>query len=101
MGGGMWWKICLQVSSSVSPWELRLVLGLGHIRIRPYTPRTNSNAERFIQTPCKEWANTMPSLNSEELKRWLARCLGIYNQHRKHLTVRLLSPQQRLHELLG
>jgi transposase InsO family protein len=29
-------------------------LGRRHIRTRPYTPRTNSKAERFIQTFCKE-----------------------------------------------
>ena len=31
-------------------------LGLRHIRTRPYTPRTNSKAERFIQTSLREWA---------------------------------------------
>jgi transposase InsO family protein len=31
-------------------------LGLRHIRARPYTPRTNGKAERFIQTLCREWA---------------------------------------------
>ena len=31
-------------------------VGLKHIRIRPYTPRTNGKAERFIQTLCREWA---------------------------------------------
>ena len=30
--------------------------GLRHIRTRPYTPRTNGKAERFIQTLCREWA---------------------------------------------
>jgi len=29
-------------------------LGLKHIRTRPYTPRTNGKAERFIQTLCRE-----------------------------------------------
>ncbi len=29
-------------------------LKIGHIRTRPYTPRTNSKAERFIQTLLRE-----------------------------------------------
>ncbi len=32
------------------------ILGLRKIRARPYTPRTNGKAERFIQTLCREWA---------------------------------------------
>ena len=31
-------------------------LGLRHIRIKPYRPRTNGKAERFIQTLLNEWA---------------------------------------------
>ena len=31
-------------------------LGLRHLRIRPYRPRTNGKAERFIQTLINEWA---------------------------------------------
>jgi transposase InsO family protein len=31
-------------------------LGLKHIRTRPYRPRTNGKAVRYIQTPCEEWA---------------------------------------------
>ncbi len=28
-------------------------LGLKHIQTKPYTPKTNGNAERFIQTLCR------------------------------------------------
>jgi transposase InsO family protein len=31
-------------------------LKLKHIRTRPYTPKTNGKAERFIQTSLREWA---------------------------------------------
>ena len=31
-------------------------LNIRHIRIRPYTPRTNGKAKRFIQTALREWA---------------------------------------------
>jgi transposase InsO family protein len=29
--------------------------GIKHTRTRPYTPRTNGKAERFIQTSLREW----------------------------------------------
>jgi transposase InsO family protein len=75
-------------------------MGLRHIRTRPYTPRTNGKAERFIQTFCKEWAYVMAYSNSEERNRWLTHYLAIYNGLRKHSALCWLSPQQRLKELL-
>ena len=57
-------------------------LGLRHIRTRPYTPKTNGKAERFIQTALREWAYAQAYPNSdrraEELPVWLHR----YNWHR-------------------
>jgi len=35
-------------------------LGLKHIRTRPYTPKTNGKAERFIQSALREWAYALP-----------------------------------------
>ena len=35
-------------------------LELRHIRTRPYTPRTNGKAGRFIQTSLREWARACP-----------------------------------------
>lgn len=31
-------------------------LGIRHVKTRPYTPRTNGKAERFVQTSLREWA---------------------------------------------
>ena len=75
------------------------VLKLKHIRTRPYTPRTNGKAERYIQTLCKEWAYVMPFQNSQEQNAWLPRYLSIYNRIRKHSALGR-PPQQRLNELL-
>ena len=76
------------------------VLKLKHIRTKPYTPRTNGKAERFIQTLCKEWAYAMPFQNSQERNAWMPRYLSIYNRLRKHSALSGRSPQQRLHQLL-
>jgi len=50
--------------------------GLRHLRTRPYTPRTNGKAERFIQTCLREWAYARPYVSSEQrsaaLSTWLA-----------------------------
>jgi transposase InsO family protein len=75
-------------------------LGLRHIRTRPYAPRTNGKAERFIQTLCREWAYAMAFQNSEERNRWLPRYLAINSRLRKHSALGWPSPQQRLVELL-
>jgi transposase InsO family protein len=69
-------------------------MGLRHIRTRPFTPKTNEKAERFIQIFCREWACSMPFQNSEERNRWLPRYLAIYNRHRKHSVFVWRSAQQ-------
>jgi hypothetical protein len=41
------------------------MLSIRHIRTRPYTPKTNGKAERFIQTLMREWAYAIPFRSSD------------------------------------
>jgi len=59
-------------------------LGLRHVRTRPYTPRTNGKAERFIQTALREWAYARAYAHSRERIQYLPRWLHDYNWHRPH-----------------
>jgi transposase InsO family protein len=51
------------------------ILRVRHLRTRPYTPKTNGKAERFIQTLLREWAYALPYRSSDtraaDLPRWL------------------------------
>jgi len=71
-------------------------LGLKHIRTRPYTPKTNGKAERFIQTALREWAYAQAYQTSNhraaELPIWLHR----YNWHRPHSGIKSQTPISRL-----
>ena len=57
-------------------------LGLKHRFTRPYTPRTNGKAERFIQTALREWAYARTYQNSNERSQELGPWLHQYNWHR-------------------
>ena len=59
-------------------------LGLRHLRIRPYRPRTNGKAERFIQTPLNEWAYERIYGSSAERTALLPLFLERYNYRRPH-----------------
>ena len=59
-------------------------LVLRHIRTRPYTPRTNGKAERFIQTSLREWAYARPFATSHERAAALVPWLDHYNTARPH-----------------
>lgn len=71
-------------------------LGLKHIRTKPYTPKTNGKAERFVQTALREWAYAQAYPTSDhraaELPLWLHR----YNWHRPHGGIKLQTPISRL-----
>jgi transposase InsO family protein len=71
-------------------------LSVRHKRTRPYTPRTNGKAERFIQTLLREWAYRFSYDTSEERKRWLTPYLHFYNYHRAHSAIAYNPPVSRL-----
>lgn len=70
-------------------------LGLKHRFTRPYTPRTNGKAERFIQTVLREWAYARSYENSEERNGSLHAWLHQYNWHRPHASLGLSPPISR------
>lgn len=70
--------------------------GLRHLRIRPYTPRTNGKAERFIQTLLREWAYVRPYRSSRARQLLLPRWLHYYNWHRRHASLHGCPPISRV-----
>ena len=71
-------------------------LALRHLRTRPYTPRTNGKAERFIQTSLREWAYARPFATSHERTAALAPWLDHYNTARPHTALAHQPPATRL-----
>jgi transposase InsO family protein len=75
--------------------------GLRHIRTRPYTPRTNGKAERFIQTSLREWAYAAAYRSSAERTAAMPAWIDAYNLERPHSAHKGLPPFTRLNNLLG
>ena len=71
-------------------------LGLRHIRTRPYTPKTNGKAERFIQTSLREWAYAQAYQHSRQRSAQLPYWLHRYNWHRPHAGIDDKTPISRL-----
>ena len=71
-------------------------LKLKHIRTKPYTPRTNGKAERFIQTSLREWAYARAYLNSRQRARDLPFFMHRYNWHRPHASIGRVPPINRI-----
>ena len=78
---------------------LRL-LDIRHIFTRPYTPRTNGKAERFIQTLLREWAYGLAHPTSQARNADLPRWLDWFNQSRPHSALNGLSPLSRVNNLM-
>jgi len=74
-------------------------LRIRHIRTRPYRPRTNGKAERFIRTMLSGWAYGAIYGSSEERRRALPGWLDYYNHRRPHGSLSHQPPQQRLEAL--
>lgn len=75
--------------------------GARHVRTRPYTPRTNGKAERFIQTTLREWAYAKPYRSSAERTQAIKPWTDAYNLSRPHSGIAGLTPWQRVNNLLG
>ncbi len=69
---------------------------LRHLRTRPYTPRTNGKAERFIRTLLTEWAYAQAFRTSLARAHALTHYLGYYNTARPHMGIHGQTPRQKL-----
>jgi transposase InsO family protein len=74
-------------------------LGVRHLRTRPYRPRTNGKAERFIRTLLGGWAYGALYATSRERTAALDGWLWIYNHRRPHGSLSHQTPAARLAEL--
>ncbi len=77
------------------------LLGVRHLRTRPYRPQTNGKAERFIRTLLGGWAYGAIYASSAERTAALDGWLWHYNHHRKHSALGRQPPINRLNNLLG
>ena len=69
--------------------------GIKHIYTKPYTPKTNGKAERFIQSSLREWAYAQAYQTSEQRKQELPYWLHHYNWHRPHAGIKGKQPISR------
>ena len=74
-------------------------LGLKHLRTRPYRPRTNGKAERFIRTMLAGWAYGAIYRDSSERRHALTGWLDFYNRRRPHGSLSHQPPLTRLEAL--
>ena len=74
-------------------------LGIRHLRTRPYRPRTNGKAERFIRTMLGGWAYAAIYQTSAQRNRALPTWLDFYNHRRPHGSLSRQAPAERHHSL--
>ena len=71
-------------------------LGLKHRFTKPYCPKTNGKAERFIQTSLREWAYAHAYCHGSQRSDRLHAFLHNYNWHRPPHALKLNAPISRL-----
>jgi transposase InsO family protein len=71
---------------------------LRQLRTRPYRPRTNGKAERFIQTMLREWAYAASYQSDEHRTAALVPWLDYYNNRRPHSALGHKTPANRLNQ---
>ena len=76
-------------------------LGLRHLRTRPYRPRTNGKAERFIRTLLNGWAYGAVYPSSKARTAALAGWLDYYNRRRPHGSLSHQPPMSRVLQLMN
>lgn len=76
-------------------------LGIRHLRTRPYRPRTNGKAERFIRTMLGGWAYGAIYRDSWQRRDALAGWLDFYNHRRPHGSLGRHPPAERLAQLVN
>jgi transposase InsO family protein len=74
-------------------------LRIKHLRTRPYRPRTNGKAERFIRTLLAGWAYGAIYRSSAERAAALSGWLDFYNRRRPHGSLGHKPPLERLNAL--
>ena len=75
-------------------------LRIRHIFTRPYTPKTNGKAERFIQTLLREWAYGLAHPSSSARNSDLPRWLDWFNRSRPHSALNGSPPFTRVNNLM-
>jgi transposase InsO family protein len=76
------------------------MLAIRHIFTRPYTPKTNGKAERFIQTLLREWAYGLAHPSSAARNADLPRWLDWFNRARPHSALNGIAPLTRVNNLM-
>jgi|ERR1700736_845274 len=85
-----------QVFASL-PWRGAMAqIGARQIRTRPYTPRTNGKAERFIQSMLRECAYGIAFQTSDERRAALVAWNRYYNEERPHSALKMRPPASRV-----
>ena len=74
---------------------------IGHLRTRPYTPRTNGKVERYQQTLQREWAYALEYASSDARRTSLQHWVRHYNERRTHSALGNRPPLTRVREVTG